>query len=221
MYNRYPSSIKITSDDIGEKLDKLSANKQLTPYDSNLIASFSEFHKTKGYLSDRQYALLNKVYEANSPERGQLLQDFRDNFTKEMRENLRICCEYYEKTGYFSNVVSQWKKDPDFIPTPEQYEKICNNTYAKKVLENHTRPTQFSNGDLVQTRAGYSLSAVKYVSKGSVTAGQCVGSTVYFVVDNKVVGNELHRYCKVFPMTAPDSIFLIREKDLKKYKAGK
>ena len=223
MYNRYPATIKITSDDIAEKLNKLNGNTSLEPFQKDLIGSFTEFHKAKGYLTDRQYALLNKVYEANSDDRVAEYQKWKDNFTDEMKNNFRICCEYYSKTGYFGNIVNQWNKDKNHIPTQAQYEKICCNTYAKKVLENHTRPTLFNNGDLVQLRANWSLTASKFVSKGSFYDWNTSSDSkkTCMVVDNKVVENDLHRYCKVFVLSHPDIIMLVREKDLKQYRVGK
>jgi hypothetical protein len=223
MYNRYPSSVKITSDDIAEKLDKLKANTGLQPYDSNLVNSFADFYKSKGYLTDRQYAILNKVYEANSNERMAELQNWRDNFTEEMKNNFRVCCEYYDKTGYFGSIVSQWKNDKDYIPTKSQYEKMCCNTYAKKVVDNHSRPTAFNNGDLVQLRANWSMGASKFIEKGSFHSwhNSPDSKTTCIVIDNKVVQNDLHRYCKVFVLSHPDIIMLVREKDLKQYRGGK
>jgi len=223
MNNRYPSPVKITSDDIAEKLNKLKANTGLEPFQNDLVASFTEFHKSKGYLTDRQYALLNKIYEANSDERVSEMQKWRDNFTDEMKANFRICCDYYDHTGYFGNIVSQWKKDKDYIPTQTQYEKICCNTYAKKVLDNHNRPTLFNNGDLVSLRANWSMSAVKFVEKGSFHNWHTSADSkkTCMVVDNKVVQNDLHRYCKVFVLSHPDIVMLVREKDLKQFRAGK
>ena len=100
MNNRYPSPVKITSDDIAEKLDKLKANINFqTSYDNNLINSFADFYKAKGYLTDRQYSILNKFYDANSDERVSEMQKWKDNFTDEMKANFRICCDYYDQIG--------------------------------------------------------------------------------------------------------------------------
>lgn len=217
----YPASKTISSNDIAEKLEALGKLTQLNPYETNLIQSLAEFHTKKGFLTERQYELLNKLTAQYSQEKLNEMQGWRESFTAEMRDKLNIVCEYYSKTGYFGSIVSHWQNDKqNYIPTKEQYEKISGNTYAKKVLENHSRPVEFNNGDLVSLRATYSASSISPVNRGQRYI-QPRPSDILFVVDNKVVRDDLYRYCKVFAMNNPESLMLVREKDLKKYRGGK
>jgi hypothetical protein len=222
--NRYPSSVKITSNDIPEKLDKLKNVSALNTYEKSLVESLSDFYKGKGYITDRQYAVLNKVHEQYSEEKLNEMDVWRDNFTQEMREEFDIACSYYDKTGYFSNIVSEWRRDKQYIPPKNQYEKICHNTYAKRVIENRKTPAKFNNGDLVSARSTVNASSVKYLKTGGklTPLSDIKHTSMLFIVDNMVFAHgDINRYCKVFLMSNPDCLFLIREKDLKQYRAGK
>jgi hypothetical protein len=221
-YNNQPKVV-VKNADIPEKLSVLSKLTQLNPYETNLVQSFTEFHDKKGYLTERQYELLNKLAEQYSEQKLNIIQSWRDSFTQEMRRDLNIICEYYKSTGYFQNIVNSWENNKDYIPTKEQFERITGNTYAKKVLASHKEPCVFNAGDLVCARSTLSHSSMKYANKNamSVSFTDIKYAKILFVIENKLfIAGDANRYCKVFLMTNPECIVYIREKDLKRYRAG-
>lgn len=215
----YPGTPSVSSPDIPIMIQQLKS-VSLSPSQMDIVYSFETFYGKKGCLTERQYQLLQKFAAEHSQEKQEEHAVWRNNFTQEMRDKLNIVCEYYSKTGYFQSIVSQWQSDKEnYIPTKQQYEKISGNTYAKKLLESHTLPTVFNNGDLVCIRANITKSSIRYLSKRPEVP---YSSTILFVVDNRVFsGSAIHRYCKVFPLNNPEALMLVREKDLKTYRKGK
>lgn len=216
----YPASPTVSSNDIPVMIQKLKT-MSLSPSQTDIVYSLETFYGKKGFLSEKQYELLKKFAAEYSQEKLDADAVWRNNFTDEMRNDFNVVCNYYKSTGYFTGIVREWEKDNTYIPTEQQYQKICTNTYAKKVLENNRAPTLFNNGDLVGLRSTFSPSSLRVPDSGGMIR-RTYPKPPLFIIDNKVTRvGEIHRYCKVFSMADPEYIVLIREKDLKKYKAGK
>jgi len=215
----YPASPTVSSNDIPVMIQKLkSAN--LSSSQADIVYSFETFYGKKGFLTEKQYQLLQKFAAEFSQEKLDADAVWRSNFTDEMRNHFNIICSYYKTTGYFTSIVREWEKDNTYIPSEQQYQKICQNTYAKKLIEAHKSPTIFDNGDLVSLRSTFSTNSMRLPAEGGkIQRGY--PKAPLFIIDNKVLRDDLYRYCKVFSMIDPEYVVLIREKDLKKYKPGK
>lgn len=215
----YPASPTVSSNDIPVMIQKLKS-VNLSSSQADIVYSFETFYGKKGFLTEKQYQLLQKFAAEFSQEKLDADAVWRSNFTDEMRNNLNIVCKYYKNTGYFSSIVREWEKDIAYIPSEQQYQKICQNTYAKKVIETHKAPTIFNNGDLVGLRSTFSPSSLRIPDNGGRRI-RGYPKPPLFIVDNKVLRDDTYRYCLVFPISDPEGLVLVREKDLKKYKAGK
>ena len=216
--NRYTKTevIKSQATDIQQTISRLDNIGSLSSYDRNVVSDLKSYYDTKGFISERQYDLLKKINDRYNDEKLQSINSWRESFTNEMREKLKIVCEYYTETGYFSSIVHEWEKDKqNYIPTAEQYEKITENAYAKRLIESRVAPAAFALGDLVMLRNNGN---VKIYGKNYVSTST-IANTALFIADNNVIrSGEIHRFYRVFPVTNPQLQLEIREKDLKKYK---
>ena len=222
-YNKYPKAqpaVKVQSDDIAQIIDRLSSVSVVEAYHKNIVGDLKAFYVAKGYITERQYILLKNIDERYSEEKLEVIGNWRDIYDDEKRNKINVVCEYYAQTGYFSKIVSEWKKDKEnYIPTPEQYEKITENTYAKRLIESRTSEIVFANGELAQTRATVSHSSIHYLNGRYVGRSDIAGKPLFIVSNCVYKPEEIYRFCQVFVLSNPDNQFLIREKDLKKYKA--
>ncbi len=217
----FPPPEKVESADVLEMIDRLqgiAVSHYVNDYDRNIIGDLKSFRLSKGYITTNQYALLKKINDRYSEEKLVTTEGFRSSFTEEMRRKLDIVCEYYSHTGYFNNIVLGWQKDKQgFIPTPEQYEKITENSYAKKLVEAHTSPFEFELGQLVSLRSTARNSNI--YAKAYVSTSNYLNKPLFIVNNNVLREGQIYRYCRVFAISNPDVHFDVREKDLKKYKS--
>jgi hypothetical protein len=83
-------------------------------------------------------------------------QQFAKNYGPEQRDIAIKCAKYYDGQyqTYFSNIVSKVLGDPDgHVLTLGEYNKLCKNKYALKVLASYDAPEKFTVGAMVQIRA--------------------------------------------------------------------
>ena len=217
----FPPPEKVESADVLEMIDRLqgiAVSHYVNDYDRNIIGDLKSFRLSKGYITTNQYALLKKINDRYSEEKLVTTEGFRSSFTEEMRRKLDIVCEYYSHTGYFNNIVLGWQKDKQgFIPTPEQYAKITENSYAKKLIEAHTSPFEFELGQLVSLRSTARSSSI--YAKTYISVSSYLNKPLFVVRNNVLREGQIYRYCRVFAISNPDIHFDVREKDLKKYKS--
>lgn len=217
--NRYTKTeiVKSQATDIQQIIARLDGIGSLSQFDRNVVEDLKSYYANKGYISENQYNLLVKINDRYNDEKLQQINSWRESFTNEMREKLKIVCEYYTETGYFSNIVREWEKDKEnYVPTPDQYQKITENAYAKKLIESRVAPAEFNLGDLVSLRTN--ANSNKIHSKTYVSASSISGMPLFVVDNNVILSGEIHRYYRVFPTANPQQQMVIREKDLKKYK---
>jgi hypothetical protein len=106
----------------------------------------------RGKLSEKQLSLLAKVEEKCTPSAIEESVDWSKNYNQNHREDAIICAKYYQKAGYFIGMATLILKDPDFVPTPRSFKKMCANKYAKKVLATAKAKPVFSVGSTVEFR---------------------------------------------------------------------
>ena len=219
-YNNNPPAEKAQATDIPVLFDRLEKINCVSENDRNIIESMKSFFTSRSYITERQYEFLKKLNDKYNDEKLEAVAEWRESFTQAMRDKLNIVCEYYSGTGYFSNIVRLWEMDKEnYIPTPEKYEKITENAYAKKLIESRSAENEFNLGDLVCLRSTARTSSIYHTFRNSYISVNDYLNKPLFVVDNNVVRkSELHRYCRVFSISNPDIQFDVREKDLKKFK---
>ena len=116
-----------------------------------------------GSVAEWQTSKLKELEARYSDEYVTESRNFRDNMTSEQREAFRLACNYYRKQGYYSGITgivpeSFMSGDSnDYVPSFNNYSRLTDNKYFKKILAAVRSEPKFETGQLVQFRASSSL----------------------------------------------------------------
>ena len=135
-----------------QTVDKLIGHALLTPWEKGFIESVSDQLKRGRTLSSNQERVVNRCIEKTTPEKVAEREEWAKEYRAKHRETALLCARYYKEQGYFHNMVQNLMDDEDFVPSRENYTKMCENKYAKRVIENSKTPFQFGLGDLARVR---------------------------------------------------------------------
>ena len=109
-----------------------------------------------GPLSSPQMMYLERMYNKYSMEEIKKKEEFAENYSDEHRDVAVKCAQYYadQYPPYYDSIVEKVLKEPHrHILSFNEYNKMCNNKYAKKILACYDEPAKYSIGDFVQIRA--------------------------------------------------------------------
>ena len=166
----------------------------------------------KGYrLSHRQTELLEKVVKRNCPDNLKREHEWRMGWNAEKRNIALICARYYLKAGYYTRLAQNIIDDEKFIPTLKQYQAMCENKYAQKVIAATVSEPIYPVGSVVDFRANAPWQASRYKSGAVVLE---VGGKA---VTSAAKGAKVYQ---VLPVGAPKPITL-EERHLKKFRQPK
>lgn len=113
-------------------------------------------NKKSGPLSSTQMMYLERMYNKYSMEEIKKKEEFAENYSDSHREIAIKCAQYYENQypPYYDAIVEKVLNDPNgHILSFNEYNKMCNNKYAKKILSCYEEKSKYSVGDFVQIRA--------------------------------------------------------------------
>jgi hypothetical protein len=81
-------------------------------------------------------------------------QKWEKDWSKEKEKNLNIAINYYKHVGLYFRDIIQWVEDnPDRIISKQNYQRIAENKYAKKVIKALSIEPVFDEGDHVTVRS--------------------------------------------------------------------
>jgi len=109
-----------------------------------------------GPLSSTQMMYLERMYNKYSMEEIKKKEEFAQNYSEELRIIALRCARYYDGQNprYYGNIVDKVLNDPSsHTLNYNEFNKMCNNKYAKKILAAYDAPHKFSSGDMVQIRS--------------------------------------------------------------------
>lgn len=154
-FNSAPTTDRVTDPLVGERLTKLLANASLTQKDREFITSLDSTWKRFNNMSANQYKYFEVVENRYDPAVVAQAQADRaawaNTWDAWKAKQLEICAKYYSQTPYFQDLAVKALKDKSFIPTEKQFRAMCENKYAKRLIENMTN-NAFEPGDVVQMR---------------------------------------------------------------------
>ena len=104
-------------------------------------------------LSSRQNDIVQKIEAKLSKAKIQEAQAWIDGWGGEKARIARVIAEYYAATSYFTALSRQILEDPEYVPSKAAYEKMCQNKYAKRVLEIVDAAPAYPDGSTVMLRA--------------------------------------------------------------------
>jgi len=131
-------------------MKSLLDNHALTIYERSVIESMLDQAKRKGRLSEKQISFYDSI--ASNYTEFALVEKkaWEASFDEVKKKNLRIIANYYLKQGtYFVALAEKVLEDESYIPPRKSYAKMCENKYAKRILEAHYKTPRYSVGDIV------------------------------------------------------------------------
>jgi len=144
-----------------EMLDYLeSVREELAPGDGQFFLSLLWQHNNKkergSSLSESQVFHLKRLVSKYSASALIDKRNFRDNYSDDHRLIALRCARYYDVQypRYYGNIVDKVLNSPEnHVLEYSEYNKMCNNKYAKKILAAYDEPKKFSVGQMAQIRA--------------------------------------------------------------------
>ena len=109
-----------------------------------------------GPLSSAQMMYLERMYDKYSMEEIKKKEEFAQNYSDVHRRVAVRCAQYYadQYPPYYDAIVEKVLKDPEgHTLSYNEYNKMCNNKYALKILACYKEQEKYQVGDFVQIRA--------------------------------------------------------------------
>ena len=125
-------------------------------WEQGFVDSLEHQFKQKGRLSVSQERHLFKLTDKYNMDKIREAQQWNKNYGPEQRDIAVKCAKYYDGqyTNYFHDIVNKVLDNPEgHVLTLGEYNKLCKNKYALKVLASYDTPEKFAVGEMVQIRA--------------------------------------------------------------------
>ena len=140
---------KVVEPSIPARLDKMLATSTINDWERAFCLSIKAGYEKYNSLTVGQNDTFIKIEARNDPAAQTAQEAWKNNFTPEMMASWTMMIEYYSKTQYYTGAVRKWQADKEYVPNEKEYESICNNIYAKRMLAQVVLPPKFKVGDLV------------------------------------------------------------------------
>ena len=128
----------------------------MNTWEQGFVDSLEHQFKQKGKLSISQERHLLKLADKYNMDKIREAQQWAKNYGPEQRDIAVKCAKYYDGQyqTYFHDIVNKVLGDPEgHVLTLGEYNKLCKNKYALKVLASYDAPEKFAVGEMVQIRA--------------------------------------------------------------------
>jgi len=173
-------------------------------------------------LTERQVEILEQKYDEFGPEATAQENDWISQWGEKEAEEFSICARYYKVTGYFRHLSNKVDDEGNildgFIPRKREYQKMCKNKYALKVLAAWYAEPKYPVGSLVAIRA----TAPSTYNNGYRPLKHRAGTPVaYFIIEqNSTAPVAACAGAKMYKIVAAGgtTVFDIEERHLKKMK---
>ena len=147
----------------------------MNTWEQGFVDSLEHQFKQKGRLSFSQERHLLKLTDKYNMDKIREAQKWAKNYGSEQRDIAIKCAKYYDGQYqvYFKDIVNKVLGDPDgHVLSLGEYNKLCKNKYAMKVLASYDAPEKFAVGAMVQIRSSNRLDIANTDEKtGAVPRG--------------------------------------------------
>lgn len=181
-------SMKIALADIPDRIAAIQ-KLSLSHWEADFAKGIQKIWDKHRYLTVGQYDILTKIEERNTPAAVKERLDWVANWDEEHAQKFHRAMRYYKNTVYFPGIVKAYNENPEYIPSKAEYQKICENSYMKRMFAYDAQPAKFSVGSLVVSKGymGTYLLTVLEVGEHSTPAR---GSRFYKTVN--VLSGKIH-----------------------------
>jgi len=134
---------------INNTIGRISIAGDETSWDFGFLESLKEQMEKGSTLSPRQTELLGEIEGRWSDEALAARATWQNEWNEEKAEKFAIALRYYQKTGYYSNIVHKYMLhtgEIGGIPLEKEYNKLVLNKYAAGVIRNIQSEGKFPVG---------------------------------------------------------------------------
>tara|TARA_Y100000034_G_scaffold125919_1_gene176373 strand:- start:335 stop:994 length:660 start_codon:yes stop_codon:yes gene_type:complete len=200
------------------KLSKMIEGSLLNDWERRFVNSVTDQWNRRKDLSPRQVEIVEKIEKKYSAEEQNAREAWVKSFDDEKKRIAKLVAHYYQGTGYFRDLVRTIieSKDNDFTMTERQYNAMCCNKYAKKVLDAASGEPLYPVGSMVSIRK--SLSGVNI--GGIRTAWRRAKTDLVVVLSANEPIVSAAKGCKTYKVVfvGDSEPVTIEERDLKRMK---
>lgn len=218
--NQFDSiNTRVNDPSLKERLEKLLANPAVCQYPKTeeFMRSLLEQFNARGSLSTNQVRCIEdneKRYSDDAlQENAANIKAWQASYDEDKRTKMRLIAKWYKDMAdagsqpyYYRDTCEKVLSEDRYIPSQQTYEKIVNNKYAQRYLEQLASKPKFNNGDAV---------VLTNVGKNSFVAGKHNDNTFIIIeVTNKVRAAAGSRSYSLLPI-GDDVLINIEERYLK------
>ena len=187
-------------------------------WDRGFLESILEQVSKGRQLSDKQYEMIGKVLDRNTPEQQKIHESWQQVYREEYIEKALVLARYYERQSYYREMARTILSNE--VPERTRFMRMIDNKYAKKVLAEYEAAPKYELGSLVTGRSTFDQYVVDYgTPKGQRELPwphrkTCVENflrrgALIIEVDNKIfsAAKGAKRY-KVLPIGSPTPFFV-------------
>jgi len=202
-----------------ERLERIQT-KEISDWERGFMESLHGQVK-KGYsLSQKQLDILSKTENRHSEEAVAKRNVWEEQWNDEKKVISKIMAHYYHAMGeYFYNIADKILHSKGFIPSEKQYNKMCKNDYALKVITSTFEDPKYQVGSMVSIRSNCGADA--YTRRFQLREMKNTPVLIVSVGDKPVLsaakGGKVY---KVLPMGKAKTYY-IEERHLKTFKEPK
>ena len=151
-YNKFKTKPEHKESDISIRISVLCASEAISESTRGFLHSLQEQYNKNGGLTERQYQALKEAEECITPEAIKRHNKWAKDFGEDKRRVLLICAKYYKDSNYFFEMSARALDDSGYIPMESAYKSMCENQYAKRVVEATLSDLKFENGTVITLR---------------------------------------------------------------------
>ena len=155
--NRQPRQ---NNPELVERIEKTAARgtSTLTDWERNFLGSLLESAKKWGRLTAKQHEVYQRIERKSDPAHIKAVNDWRANFTEEMREAAVFAANYYKANPpYFSDAATRILNDSSYIPSEKLYRKMVLNKYVQRAMQHAKSGPLYAVGSMVTVRNSQSV----------------------------------------------------------------
>ena len=201
-------------------------------WEQGFVDSLEHQFKQKGRLSVSQEQHLFRLTDKYNMDKIREAQQWVKNYGPVQRDIAVKCARYYDAQYqvYFKDIVNKVLGDPEgHTLSLGEYNKLCKNKYALKVLASYDAPEKFAVGEMVQIRANNRIDIANTDQKagasprGAWSTYRLVNKTCMVLEVNALPITRAAKNSRVYKVLIIDetSPIYVHESDLKKLRRRK
>jgi len=154
-YNKYKKirKPKIKDDSVLERIENILKIPFILENTKGFLESVYEQYNKNGSLTQPQLNAVNKINKKYSSETIVDYEKWVERYCQDDRDMAKICAFYYKNNPpYFKELSEKILNEPNFVPTEKQFNSMCTNKFAEKVVRETRSVPKYLVGQLVQGR---------------------------------------------------------------------